>query len=128
MAMPTTVEERRALRGTKRTCQNPECGSRFYDLNRDPIVCPICQSAYTPIPDPTLFPAPEAKVAKPKRPTPEARPEPEAEIADLPTLEGEDLPETQEADDDALLQDEEEDTGNVEGIIDTPMDEDEKGG
>jgi uncharacterized protein (TIGR02300 family) len=33
-------------RGTKRTCQNPECGSRFYDLNRDPIVCPICESEY----------------------------------------------------------------------------------
>src|SRR5262245_4321149 len=36
----------KAQRGTKRTCQNPECGSRFYDLNRDPIVCPICESVY----------------------------------------------------------------------------------
>ncbi|MGH6815363.1 MAG: FYDLN acid domain-containing protein, partial [Hyphomicrobiaceae bacterium] len=27
----------KAERGTKRTCQNAECGSRFYDLNRDPI-------------------------------------------------------------------------------------------
>ena len=35
-----------AARGTKRTCQNQECGSRFYDLNRDPITCPICDSAY----------------------------------------------------------------------------------
>ncbi len=34
------------LRGTKRTCQNSECGARFYDLNRDPIVCPICTSVY----------------------------------------------------------------------------------
>lgn len=33
-------------RGTKRTCQNPECEERFYDLNRDPIVCPICESVY----------------------------------------------------------------------------------
>jgi len=33
-------------RGTKRTCQNPECGARFYDLNRDPIVCPICEAVY----------------------------------------------------------------------------------
>lgn len=33
-------------RGTKRTCQNPECGSRFYDLNRDPILCPICEAEY----------------------------------------------------------------------------------
>jgi len=36
----------KAERGTKRTCQNPECGSRFYDLNRDPIVCPTCQTAF----------------------------------------------------------------------------------
>ena len=36
----------REARGTKRTCQNPECGSRFYDLNRDLIVCPICEAEY----------------------------------------------------------------------------------
>lgn len=34
----------KAERGTKRLC--PTCGSKFYDLNRDPIVCPICQSIY----------------------------------------------------------------------------------
>ena len=33
-------------RGTKRTCQNTECGSRFYDLNRSPIICPICGESY----------------------------------------------------------------------------------
>lgn len=26
--------------GTKRIC--PNCGARYYDLNRDPIVCPRC--------------------------------------------------------------------------------------
>ena len=30
----------KAQRGTKRACQNPECGSRFYDLNRNPLACP----------------------------------------------------------------------------------------
>jgi uncharacterized protein (TIGR02300 family) len=34
----------KAERGTKRICQS--CGSKFYDLNRDPIICPICQSVY----------------------------------------------------------------------------------
>jgi uncharacterized protein (TIGR02300 family) len=34
----------KAERGTKRVCQS--CGSKFYDLNRDPIVCPACQSVY----------------------------------------------------------------------------------
>src|SRR3954447_10790439 len=31
-------------RGTKRTCQS--CEERFYDLDRDPIVCPFCASKY----------------------------------------------------------------------------------
>ena len=30
--------------GTKRQCSS--CGSRFYDLNRTPIVCPKCNAAY----------------------------------------------------------------------------------
>lgn len=34
----------KAARGAKRVCQN--CGSKFYDLNRDPITCPICQAIY----------------------------------------------------------------------------------
>jgi uncharacterized protein (TIGR02300 family) len=34
----------KAERGTKRICQS--CGSKFYDLSRDPIVCPICQTVY----------------------------------------------------------------------------------
>lgn len=34
----------KAARGTKRVCQN--CGSKFYDLNRSPITCPICQAVF----------------------------------------------------------------------------------
>jgi uncharacterized protein (TIGR02300 family) len=34
----------KAERGTKRVCQS--CGSKFYDLLRDPIICPICQAVY----------------------------------------------------------------------------------
>ena len=30
--------------GIKRTCTN--CGSRFYDLYRDPIVCPNCDVTF----------------------------------------------------------------------------------
>ena len=28
--------------GTKRLCGN--CGAKFYDLNKDPIVCPKCHT------------------------------------------------------------------------------------
>src|SRR5689334_3306265 len=34
----------KAARGTKRVCQN--CGSKFYDLNRAPITCPICDAVF----------------------------------------------------------------------------------
>jgi uncharacterized protein (TIGR02300 family) len=34
----------KAARGTKRVC--PGCGSKFYDLNRDPAACPICGAEY----------------------------------------------------------------------------------
>lgn len=32
--------------GTKRVC--PECGARFYDLNRSPATCPECGSSFNP--------------------------------------------------------------------------------
>lgn len=32
--------------GTKRRCFN--CGAGYYDLNKDPIVCPKCDAPYQP--------------------------------------------------------------------------------
>jgi len=32
--------------GTKRIC--PSCGARYYDLSRDPIVCPKCSTPFDP--------------------------------------------------------------------------------
>ncbi len=34
----------KAARGTKRLCEN--CENKYYDLNRDPIVCPICETVF----------------------------------------------------------------------------------
>ena len=42
--MSTVHDRRKALRGTKRTCQ--ACEARFYDLGRDPIICPRCGADY----------------------------------------------------------------------------------
>ena len=42
----STKADIKALRGTKRSCQNEQCGARFYDLNQDPITCPVCQTVY----------------------------------------------------------------------------------
>ena len=32
--------------GTKRLCGN--CGAKFYDLSKDPIVCPKCSTVFVP--------------------------------------------------------------------------------
>jgi uncharacterized protein (TIGR02300 family) len=32
--------------GTKRIC--PSCGTRYYDLLREPVICPKCSTAYDP--------------------------------------------------------------------------------
>jgi uncharacterized protein (TIGR02300 family) len=129
----------KAERGTKRTCQNPECGARFYDLNRDPIVCPICQTAYERAV--TLAAAPgqatavaEEKVArKPvKKPVyavdeavkPEDAPAAEGEEA-LPAIEGEVAPAATE-DDETFLEEEEEDGSDMTGIIGGPVAEPEE--
>src|SRR5262245_42194884 len=118
----------KALRGTKRTCQNPECGSRFYDLNRQPITCPICGTVYElahAVPE-----APTEKVQRPpvKQPI-EERPRPE----EVPEIEGEELvaaggdEAAAEADEDETLIEDLEEGSDVSGIIDTTNeDSDEK--
>lgn len=85
--------------GTKRLCL--ECGAKFYDMLRDPITCPACETVLKPEPPPKTRRASAAK-AKPapvkvEKPPPEAATEeateevttatngddPAAEIADV---------------------------------------------
>ena len=65
--------------GTKRTCQS--CGAHFYDLRKDPIVCPKCGATYDP--EAILKSrrrAPE-KVVVPVKPVKEAElPDPETDV------------------------------------------------
>lgn len=58
---PATAAGRGNVRGTKRTCQNDACGARFYDLNRDPIECPICGTVYVILVDPDQVAEPVAE-------------------------------------------------------------------
>jgi uncharacterized protein (TIGR02300 family) len=127
----------KAQRGTKRTCQNPECGSRFYDLSRDPIVCPICQTAYRIEPGP--LPAAEdhragadkAALRKAKKPVydvegikPEDAPDADADDTLVPI---EDEAETAVADEDeTFLEAEEEDGTDMSNIIGPVAEEDER--
>ena len=75
-------------RGTKRVC--PSCGERFYDLNRTPIVCPVCESTYQVTPPPP--PSRRWQRAQPA----EARKLEEQE-ADAPVLEGPEIISPEEA-------------------------------
>lgn len=125
----------KAARGTKRTCQSSECGARFYDLNRDPISCPICGSVYE------LASAPAAVVAsavgedkgsrKSKKAdfvpvvedgVPVEVPVDEGEVA-LPEVEGEEAIAAET--DETFLEEEEEDGGDVSNII-GPVEGDEE--
>ena len=119
----------KAERGTKRTCQNPECGSRFYDLNRDPIVCPICQSTYQVVASPVAMAAaaPMAETArraakKPAYDVAGIKPDdvPEAESDELAVVEGEDEPAASD-DDETFLEEEEEDGSDMSNIIGGPV-------
>ena len=41
------VQDARAARGTKRVCDS--CSIRFYDLGREPIICPACGQEHVPV-------------------------------------------------------------------------------
>jgi uncharacterized protein (TIGR02300 family) len=122
----------KADRGTKRSCQSPECGSRFYDLNRDPIVCPICGTQYLLAASSTAVAAaapmaaekkPRTGVKKPVYPVEGIKP------PDVPEAEGEvvlaDVEEDAEPaaaeDDETFLEEEEEDGSDMSNIIGGPV-------
>lgn len=121
-------------RGTKRTCQMSECGSRFYDLNRNPITCPICGSIYEIASSPlgaAAFLAAEEKSARIKAKKvvepagdDDAPPLAEGEEA-LAEIAGDDEPAAAEADE-TFLEEEEEDGGDVSGILGGPVAEGEE--
>ena len=60
--------------GIKRDC--PECGARFYDLNKDPAQCPKCNHEFVP----------EA-LLKPRKPRPDDAPAEEEEKTEKPAAE-----------------------------------------
>jgi uncharacterized protein (TIGR02300 family) len=121
----------KAARGTKRTCQSNECGARFYDLNRDPIVCPICgtiyQIAHATGPIAALIEEKPRKAKKDlvteKELAPEASAELEGDEALVDIEEAEDLPAD---DDETFLEEEEEEGGDVSNIIGGPVAEGEE--
>lgn len=118
----------KAARGTKRTCQNNECGARFYDLNRDPIVCPVCASLYTLASSPLAAASVEERIARPKIKKPDLVPEKVAALDPDAVVEGdealvdlEDAEEIPADEDETFLEEEEEEGGDVSNIIGGPV-------
>ncbi|MGE5261709.1 MAG: TIGR02300 family protein [Actinomycetota bacterium] len=122
-------------RGTKRVC--PSCGARFYDLNRSPITCPVCQAVYQVTP-PTSSRRAERAAPEPRKPVVVEPDTPVMETPDVISLEeveeggaevpieedeeivdlGEDAPEIPAAgEDDTFLEEEEEGEADVSGIV-----------
>lgn len=108
-------------RGTKRTCQMSECGARFYDLNRNPITCPVCGSIYEIASNPAAAAAILAEEKSPRK-VKKVEPAGDEEAATmegdeaLAEIESDDEPAAAEADE-TFLEEEEEDGGDMSGII-----------
>jgi uncharacterized protein (TIGR02300 family) len=113
--------------GAKRQCQS--CATKFYDLNREPIVCPKCG---------TIFQLALARA--PARVVQEEEPDPEKEGVETVSLdeveEGENAAESidvdedvelvDDADDDTFLEEEEGEDDDVSGLIDGDLESDDE--
>jgi uncharacterized protein (TIGR02300 family) len=130
--------------GTKRLCAN--CGAKFYDLNKDPILCPKCGTVHEVAPIVTRNRPDAAVVARPVAPVEEVVvPEPaevetvsleeadaEAQGAKKPAAAG---PETEEEDveidetldDDTFIEEQEEEDADVTDIIGGDIENEEEG-
>jgi uncharacterized protein (TIGR02300 family) len=130
--------------GTKRTC--PSCGRKYYDLNREPIVCPNCGTVFViaaPLrperpPEPKVEAREEPVVVEreehvvsleeaEERAEPDVGPElePEEAEATIPDVEVEAEIETT-ATDDTFLEEDEEEGNDVSGLLDVDAEEEEE--
>lgn len=71
--------------GTKRLCGS--CGAKFYDLNKDPIVCPKCETVFHPVVATRSRGGAAAAVAPVAPLVPEAAEAPEAAEVEMVSLE-----------------------------------------
>jgi uncharacterized protein (TIGR02300 family) len=117
--------------GTKRLCGN--CGAKFYDLSKTPIVCPKCETVFVAAPvSSRARPEPAAAAAARAAPVPEPEvvaPETaDAEFVSLeeadaestgtkPGAEGEEIEIDPALDADAFIEEQEEGDADVTDII-----------
>ena len=97
--------------GTKQIC--PKCGTRFYDLEKEPAVCVSCGHSFVPEP-----------ILKSKQPLPadEAKPETKDDD-DAIALDDEDVDVNDDDVADVSLDD---DDADLSDVVDTKLDDDEE--
>ena len=115
--------------GNKHTCQN--CGTKFFDLNKTPVVCPKCGT----VQQATTRTAARAAVVEKDEETGDQEgveivslDEVEAAETSLETAVDDDVELEDEGgdDDDTFLEEEEEDSDDVTGLIDGDLAPDEE--
>lgn len=117
--------------GSKRQCQS--CGAKFFDLNRDPIICPKCGATFVAAAATRASARPAAAAADDEADVDPVGPEivslddaaaDEEKVAAVVTddIEIED----DDAADETFLEEEEEDNDDVSDLIDSDLEDDEE--
>lgn len=106
--------------GFKRQCMS--CGAKFYDLNRDPIVCPKCGTVFQAVAPTRVSPPAAAAAPRPQR----VEEEPELENAAGPEVVSLQDAEADEAEKETVLE-EDIDIADDVGGEDTFLEEEEEG-
>ena len=124
--------------GSKQKCQN--CGTKFFDLNKNPVVCPKCgttQASVGPVaavrasarePAAVNEEETEAETGAEVLSLDEADQVEDGKVAAASTDDDVDLEEDETAadDDDTFLEEEEDDGGDVSDLIDGDIEDDEE--
>jgi uncharacterized protein (TIGR02300 family) len=118
--------------GLKRQCMS--CGAKFYDLNRDPAVCPKCGTVFQAV---ALSRVPAPAVARKQVEEEDTEVETNGpEMVSLDEVEAgenekdvsteDDIDVGDDSEDDTFLEDEEEGDDDVAGLIDSDLEDDEE--
>jgi uncharacterized protein (TIGR02300 family) len=115
--------------GTKRQCQN--CGAKFFDLNKDPIVCPKCGTVFQGVAARAQRAAPkneeeEEEAAAPAGVELVSLEEADAGDEKVAAVADDDIEVEDEPVEDASLEEEEEDDDDVAALIDGDIANDEE--
>ena len=119
--------------GTKRQCQN--CGSKFYDLQKDPIICPKCGTVFQAMAAPVRGARAAAVVEEEVEADPIVAaavlvPLEEADAADedktLAVADDIEIEDEGTSEDDTFLEPEEDENDDVADLIDGDIGEDEE--